>query len=381
MVVLGLAGFGLTGLMVWVAMNPEPNTAKAASIVFLAFGAVFAVAGLYLMVAIFRTATILTADKIERRDLWTGRRMRRSDIAGYRMLPPNNSFPRMKLLPKPNAGKGVTITLYRPDDDFHAWFEGIPDLAEEDRKRAEQAVLDDPDFGATVAERRRRLKHLSRLGGYGETLGIILSVWIFAWPRPYTLAILVGALAPVVALGLIAVTRGQFALYGNDARPKVGWLMYPALCLALRSLIDVDLYHWQDIAAPTVVVGCAAVLLSWGIDRKIADRPVIIAFYGLGALAYAYGLVTQADVLLDRSQPTVIATTVLDMRISSGKHTSYDVTLARWGDRQASEEIDVGSYRYRRLQKGEPACIYLSQGRVGIRWFVVDECPAPARSS
>jgi hypothetical protein len=368
----------MAGLFVWLALDPSRHTVAREAILCWTVATVVVTGSLYLLVAIFQSATILTADEIERRDLLARRRMRRSDIAGYRILRPGNSFPTIKLQPRPSAGRTMTVVLYRPNREFWTWFEGVPDLAEEELKAATQAALEDSDFGASIDERRRNLNQLNRIGGYGQAIGLVLLLWVTLAPQPYWLAILVAALAPLAALALVALTGGRFALYSLDARPKVAFLMYPGLGLTMRAMLDIHLYHFADVLGPGVPTAAAAVLMSWAVDRRLARRAAVLAAFSLAAIAYAYGLVAEADVLLDRTQPAAFTAAVLDKRISHGKHTSYDVTLARWGDRKGDEQVDVGPAPYRRLQVGEPACIWLHPGRLGVRWFRVDACPPPA---
>ena len=353
-------------------LGPTPT----ANLIMLGALAIFVVLSIATLATTFTSATVLTAETIERRSLMGVKSMLRSDIAGCRVLRPNNSFPTMRLTSKHAGVRALTVTLYRPDGAFHAWFEGVPDLDEEDRKKAEQAVLEDPEFGADRNERKRNLARLGRIARVVNGLGVGLFFWVWIWPEPYWLAIAAAAAAPVVALGLIRMTGGRLALFATDARPTIGWLMYAGLAVPMRALVDIKVYHWSEGAELVLLAGAAAVLVSWSCDRRIAAKPIVFVFLALAVLAFAWGGVMEMNVLADRSRPQVFETQVLSKSISRGKHTSYDFDLAPWGDRRTAEDIDVGRALYDRTDQGSKVCAYLFRGAVGIRWFRIGACPS-----
>ena len=298
----------------------------------------FVVLAIFTAAATITSATVLTTDAVKRRGLFRTKSMLRSDIGGYRIRRPGNSFPSMKLLPKRPELKSLTIGLYRPDADFEAWFDGVPDLDEEDRKRAEQSVLDDPQFGADREERKRTLARWRRVASISNGLGIVLFFWVFIWAEPYLLAIGVVAAAPVVALVLIRLSGGRLALYAADARPTLGGLMFSGLALPLRALLDIHPYHWNEGFVLVLFAGLVAVWVSWLCDRRIAKRSVVFGLYALAVLAFAWGAVMETDMLADRSRPQVFETHVVSKWVTTGKHTSYNLNLAPWGDRRTVAE-------------------------------------------
>jgi hypothetical protein len=375
MVAGGLFMLALSAGCFWMGLTPGQLPTPFAHQLMLVVSPFMGLASVLAVIGIFTAATVLTADEVRLRYLFSGDRMRRADIAGYRFIEARE----IKLIPKPNAGKGLTITVYRPDDDFRAWFEGIPNLDAEDAARAHQALLENPDFGETVQARQTVLGRLGRLVRWGTGLAMILVLWIFVWPQPYEIAILAGAVAPIAALALVALTGGRLAIWSPDARPNVGLMMYPGMILAVRAMFDVHLYHWEEIAAPTGVIAALAIALSWMADRRLSEHAAILSMFGIAAAIYAYGVAAEADMLLDRAKPQVIQARVLAKRISSGGRPEYDLTLAPWGDRQKTGEIHVGSRLYGRANKGDVVCVRLHPGRLGARWFSVGLCPpAPA---
>ena len=176
-IVMAAIMLALSAVRLWwfgLGKHPgDPSETVKLAIVSACVG--FAVLSITAGVATFASATVLTADTIIRRGLLGAKSMRRSDIAGYRIQRPGNSFPTMRLTPRQAGLKALTVMLYRPDADFRAWFEGLPDLDEEDRKTAEQAVLDDPEFSADPKARKRtltRLRHIARVAnGVGRRPG------------------------------------------------------------------------------------------------------------------------------------------------------------------------------------------------------------------
>ena len=206
-------------------------------------------------------------------------------------------------------------------------------------------------------------------------LCVALFFWVWIRPEPYWLAITLAGLAPVLALAVVALSGGRIALWSSDARPKLGWLMYAGLVVPLRAMIDIHLYHWQPALAPVGLLAVLCVAVSWIVDRRISEKTLLLALYGLVCLAFSWGAVLEANVLLDRSGAVrITGVKVLGKSISSGKHTSYDLKLAPWGDRTQPESVDVGRTIYDAVPAGSFACVYLRPGRLHIRWFIVRPC-------
>src|ERR1700761_7237576 len=94
--------------------------------------AAFAV-GLLFVASIFRTRIVLDADGIEMSSLFGVRRIRRSDVVGYRLYKPGRGRPYIELRSRdPQAAKLDVDMAVMDDPRCKPWFAGMPDLAARD---------------------------------------------------------------------------------------------------------------------------------------------------------------------------------------------------------------------------------------------------------
>ncbi|HXN35564.1 MAG TPA: hypothetical protein VN877_05300, partial [Opitutaceae bacterium] len=95
------------------------------------------------------------------------------------------------------------------------------------------------------------------------------------------------------------------------------------------------------------------------------------AFLGLclACLAQSYGLVLFLNCDFDRSVPAIHRTEVVSRRISTGKHTSYYVSLGPWLGGQDEEEVSVGRSFYEAHSEGSVVLVGVRGGALSMPWY------------
>lgn len=372
---LGLLALG--GAIAVAALFPRGPRGEVATALVIA--SLLALIGAFLLWALAREQVLLYEDAIEFVELGRGRRrLRRDEIAGRRVVPLQYGQQALVLELRGLGRKPFkTSMICERDEVLDSWLAAIPDLDALDRRRAEAELLQAPGLGATEAERRNALARARRIAR-GATWG---SAGVVAWgwfaPRPYGAAIAALALVPAAALALLLVHRGRYTIERrrNDARPGLEVpVLLPGLVLMLRSMLDFHVVDFRPLLVATAAGTLLLVALVSAGDPALRRRWYLLPVMALLLTAYPYGGLAEANALLDRSEPEVFQVRVIGKRISSGKHTSYDLRLAPWGPYDAPEEVDVGRARYQRIAVGDSVCVLLSRGALGARWYQVDEC-------
>lgn len=97
---------------------------------------------------------------------------------------------------------------------------------------------------------------------------------------------------------------------------------------------------------------------------------VVSVFFIL--LLYAMGLTIHGNVLLDKSEPVLYESVIIDRHVSHGKNTDYYLKLSPWIDeKKESKQVSVGSKLYSKIQTGDNVYIKVYKGFLEIRWFKI----------
>lgn len=366
---------GLAGVW-YFGTGHESKTALEAALL-TALCLVFVVVGAAIILYMLTTQVVLNADAIVSRDFLGVRKLRREDIAGRR-LQRTRTNSAMVLVPKRPGVKTLKINeLIRRDALLTAWFETLPDLDAQDLAQSQSEIIANRDLGRTPEERAKRLAAARKLANGLMGLSIIVCLWAVVYPKPYELAVVVLAALPLAALVLKGKAGGLYQIVGwrNDARANLAIaFMGPSVVLAVRALLDIKVFDW-----PVALAGAAAAALAMTVvvamaERKLRDRMGELLAILVVCGFYAYGVVVEANTLLDESQPRIFKTAVVGKRVSKGKSTQYHLRVAPWGPRRGEGDITVSRALYASVATGEPVCIVLRDGALRIRWFTVRTC-------
>jgi hypothetical protein len=337
--------------------------------------ALFLLLGIFLMGSVLTSRLILSADSIELKYLVSSKLFRRSDIAGFRILP-TQYIPTLVLQPKSAEQKKLKIPLYfRTDEAFAEWFIDIPNLDREElgRSMAEvEAVVARDTLGIDATEERiasayRTVKILNWAAG-------ITAAWAWIYPNPYPLAMLAAGVLPLIAIVLLARSHGLYQIEGrrNDARPSLAVaFIFPSCALAFRTIQDLHFLEWKPLLLATLALAALLTIFLAQSDPHFHNRAVAaISLFFIGTM-FSFGVIAQFDVLTDRSAPTTYQTHVLGKRADNGRTTSYFLRVEPWGPRRDSQEIEVSSALYRAISPGQPVSIHLYSGALHLPWFSV----------
>ena len=323
---------------------------------------------LYCVASVIRGRTVLHADRVELVDVFRRKTVRRDQIVGYRI---GRGF--IVLCRRAGAGRNVSVTAEVVQSPaWVAWLESLPNLDEQDAVNAQATLEADPRLGHTPGQRRAGAERMAKWAGWLNLLGMALAGWAMFWPHPYAVAVLVCGLMPVVALTLLARWRGLFSMIEEARGPSLNtfWLT-PGLAVGIRGMVDVQMIDWH--APLLTAAGIAAVFtaLVWWLDvRGRGVLGMIVPF--LVGLAWAWGGVVTADVLLDFAKPQRIPARVVEV---SGKADDPSVTLeALAPPHERFEDFDTPRPLPGVAKVGTRTCVVVYPGRFGWRYGWVGRC-------
>jgi hypothetical protein len=338
--------------------------------------------GMLFVASILRTRIVLDADAIEMSSLLGVRRMRRSDVVGYRISKPGRSRPYLELRSRdPQAVKVDVDMAVLNDPRCKPWFDGMPDLAAHDAAEAQAAIDNDAALGTTVEERRARVSRIRNAYGWMFALGFgfIAVDWIYDQPSLWFYGLLL--VYVVTCLGLIFFGP-PFLLFarkpntqGDPSRLGVlNMLWLPALgCFSGLGFIHlVDPNAWKPLLAGCVAAALVIFWLAAGGPRMFRDDDWKVGLIAAAAIAIClYSITVGLNAVADLSQPTLDRASITAMEVRHGRSTSYHLSLvfAHGKDREFVPKV-----LYDQLKIGGPACVATRPGLFHIAWSEVERC-------
>jgi hypothetical protein len=314
----------------------------------------------------------LRPDSVEVQGVLFRRAARREDVHGWRLMG-TGSASALRLEMKPGAGRALTFPSYIVyDDHIDQWLRGAVNLAAQEQRQSLEAVLADPDLPGSSEEKLGALRGARRVGGWHFWACLGAALWLWWYPVPYELAIVVAAVLPWVAVALAGWRPSLYRLDGKTH--EVGVLLighwFPMIVLALRAFRDVEVLDLRELLTSSVVLAatCVGVTLLFVRQARLGAQPWLLA---VTFLAYSYGVVTLANRQLDGDAMQVIPTQVLAMRSGDPRQ----LILRSWGPADSPTEIAVSRQVYENVRPGDRICVHVWPGALGMRWFAVGGCP------
>jgi hypothetical protein len=226
---------------------------------------------------------------------------------------------------------------------------------------------------------------LKRAQSIARALAIGMAV--FALPmssvyfrEPFWFGIGVLLAMPWVALILVRAFPNLFGIddigRSKDRADLAILMLIPGLGLICHAYVTVNPFHWGLVVAYGVVGGVAmtgaAALASPAVRKSLNARVgylVTMSFYG-GALA-VFG-----TIWFDSAAPQIFTRPVLEKRFNSiGKYTAvHYVKVGSWGPYTEPAEVEVTRNFDETHKVGEPVCIYLHPGALGLSWYTAGDC-------
>jgi len=334
----------------------------------------------YTVLSLLRSKLIVTDDSIIDIGTFTTKQLLFSEVRGYKVF--NNSKSEhltiiSKVAGKPNIriGDPAYIGKGRQLYDFiRGKFIDLDQVAY-DTELTE--ILDDPTIGATTTDRERYLATAKKYTGILNAAGGVVTFWVFIYPHPYPLPLYIAMVIPLIAILFFFKEQEVVNLVETQKRsayPALTFaLIMPALGLFIRALLQYDLLDYNKCVTPVAILFAVFAFLFIVFIRKSKNK-VTNVFAGLFfAAIYSYSAIVSANGLLDNSQPTAYTAKVLDQHISSGKSTTYYLTLSAWGPKAAGHDESVARSLYNEVKTGDVVTVYVKKGTFNIPWYFIDK--------
>lgn len=300
-----------------------------------------------------------------------------AEIKGYRR---DDKYTRIYPIQKGGPVIKIGYTTERYDEIRH-WLAGrYPDLDELETQQATETLLADTTLGETEESRAMAVARAQRVARALNIGGMAVAAWLWFYPQPYDWAIAMGLLLPLLAITALWIFPRTLRIdeKKNSGYPSVlaGFLI-GSLILLLRAMFDYEIVNyatlWPVVGAMTAGIATAMAIG----NRKFLAQPdsrvsVALTILLLAAL-YGFGATVIVNGEYDDSPATVFTPKVSDKHISSGKTTTYYLTLQPWGPITASEDTPVSRSYYNEVQVGQAVSVALHAGRLGVPWYKVAE--------
>ena len=332
---------------------------------------------IYGLASTYKGKLIIQSDKVVEIGVFKNKELELSNIKGYR-TDQNYTY----LIPKNTDSKHIKVSQYIGNKAAfnQQLYTNFQDVDTIESAQDVEEILANEEFGRTVEEREDKLKWARLVARTLNAIGSILAAVLFFYPRPYDVVTLIALIFPVFILASLHFFKGLIRIdqKNNSGYPSIIYgLIFPGMALALRSFIDFDILEYSNFWLPTIAVTVVTCLIMLSTTtelkfKKKADYVTVISILAF-VFVYAYGGVINYNCIYDESQPEIYSSEVLDMRVSTGKTTSYYVELEPWGPVTENEEVTISESLYNRLEVGESVNIYLMNGKMDIPWFSVTE--------
>ncbi len=318
---------------------------------------------------------IITSDSITRINLAGKETLDFAAIKGFRT---DQYY--IHLVPNDERKKEIKISIYVEQSGLiigwlHRTFTelDLDESAEEERK-----ILEDQAHGFNRETREHRLAEARRYAKYLNILGFGIGLWVLLYPTPYLTSVFASMTIPVLALGLVYFYRGLIRVdeRKNSPYPSILYgVVSPSSALTLRAMFDYDFLEYNNLWIVVSVITIAlTVLFLFGTKEmnfsKWVDYLNATVLAGI-TLSFVYGTFVVLNCKLDKSEPQIFSTSVVDKDVSSGNSTTYYLVLDPWGPRKAAEKASVTRNEYETTEKGDTVDVYLKNGLFGSSWFYV----------
>ncbi len=228
---------------------------------------------------------------------------------------------------------------------------------------------------------RARLK---RMIAAGNVAAFAISLWTIFFPTHlYTVSLSLCVLLPLLALALEMRTRGAL---GFEARRRGRYplslatiVLAPALALAVRAGIDLNFASYPPLIATAVLTALAMFALFWRFDPQLRSDLNQVTTITMFALAYCYGTLAFADVILDVSSGQDTQTVIHEKRIHvsggpKGSSVWYQVKVDPDASPAGANWIHVQPDLWGSLRRADTVCVHVGTGLFAIPWYAVGHC-------
>lgn len=229
---------------------------------------------------------------------------------------------------------------------------------------------------------------LKRVIRVGNVAAFAIGIWTLLFATHfYVVSVALCAAVPLFAIALDVKAKGALdyeTKRGRHPLSMVALLFAPALGLAGRAIIDLNVVDQKLLFAEAVFAALAMLVLFYRFDPRLkADwRPALTV--AIWALVYGYGVLAFADTVFDLSAGSNSLTVIRDRRthVSGGvKGSSVWREVSVDADAAPGDEgwIRVRPDLYAAFARGEAVCVHRGAGLLAVRWFELRPCATALR--
>lgn len=329
------------------------------------------------LIDVYKCRLIIQEDRLVSNGVFKSKNLKFDEIKGYTV---NEQY--IFVEPNTKEKKRIKISQYIGGyNEILLWLsKNYLDLNIVNEQVEELEILNNESIGWSKENREEKLSNARKISKIINWLGGLSFAWTLFYPQPYDYAVLSAFIIPIVALIAVKLSRGLIRIDKKDgsAYPSTIFaFIFPSLGLMLRSLLDYDIFDYSNVWIKAVLVTVAFLFILLFNQKEITFKKkqdyLTVSSLIMFLLAYGFGAVIYLNCNLDKSEPQHYTATILDKRISSGKHTSYYLKLTAWGQQKEIDEVSVGKGLYNRVDIDNEINIYFRNGKLDIPWFIVTD--------
>ncbi|WP_407155652.1 hypothetical protein [Bradyrhizobium sp. STM 3557] len=233
---------------------------------------------------------------------------------------------------------------------------------------------DDPDD--VRDSRGHAIPRAQKLAAALTLIAILVAVWALFRPQPYGALMTLLIALPLLAMTAVIARRDLFRIgLGSGYEANLGSACaVPACALFARTLFDLNLLSWLPLTAFAAAIAIVFLIAALRRETRLRRRWWRLSIAALLTGAYAFGALGQANVLLDRAPQSVLRSRITGKHLGHSRIASYHLTLAPWGPMAAPHDATVPRDVYDAAEIGDPACVRLHDGALGMAWFTATAC-------
>ncbi|MDX2067735.1 MAG: hypothetical protein SFV55_04870 [Haliscomenobacter sp.] len=317
----------------------------------------------------------LTEQSIEYKNILFSRSIQLNEIKGFRI---DDKY--LCIEPKTSGVKRIKISKYFGNledliDFLDSKYHDLDELEAEERY---QKIMENNSFGFSTSERQSQFQTARRSAKILNWVAGIIAAWTFFYPHPYLLAIIAAILCPIAAIVLLRLFNGLIHLEEkkNSPHPSVFLAFFiPSMALFLRAMLDLNVYNFEKLwwLLPLMVLPLTAVVLLGSREfdwRK--GQSILMALVVLGITsAYGFGAILCTNCALDQSNAAEFHAQILGKDRSTGKTTTYHLSLEPLDFDYPLDEAQVDKVTYQRVAISDTVRVLFFEGRWGIPWLEV----------
>ena len=329
------------------------------------------------LIDVFKGRFIIKEDRLVSIGVFKTKELRIEEIKGFTV---NEQY----IFVEPNTKDKKRIKISQYIGGYHEILNWLTRKYENlDIKNAqaeEQQILNDENVGWSREIREEKLSNAKKISKIINWLGGISVAWTLFYPTPYDYAVLSALIIPIIALIAVKLSGGLIRIdqKNGSAYPSTIYaLILPSMGLMARAFFDYDIFDYSNVWLKATLVTVAFIFILLVNQKEITFRKkqdfLTISSLIIFLFAYGFGAVIYLNCNLDKSEPEHYTATILDKRISTGKHTSYYLKLTAWGQQKEIDEVSVNKGLYKRVEIDNEINIYFRNGKLEIPWYIVTD--------